>query len=55
MSGIVKSAEELYNPESMKECKKLVDDWGRKYTYYTNAPRAADEDLFREWSLFRFS
>ena len=33
MSGIVKSAEELYDPESLKEYKKLVDDWGRKFPY----------------------
>ena len=33
MSGFVKSAEELYNPESLKEYKKLVDDWGRKFPY----------------------
>lgn len=38
MSGIVKSAEELYNPESLKEYKKLVDDWGRKFPYDSFTP-----------------
>ena len=38
MSGIVKSAEELYNPESLKEYKKLVDDWGGKFPYDSFTP-----------------
>lgn len=38
MSGVVKSAEELYDPESLKEYKKLVDDWGRKFPYDSFTP-----------------
>lgn len=38
MAGVVKSAEELYDPESLKEYKKLVDDWGGKFPYDSFTP-----------------